>query len=252
MKTGLDNSDLAVIWNISCTPGESELGVHDFALFMHFLKHRVNGGELPSEIDAAQRAHYLGVSETAMETVPREMPPIEHSEPVVETSAYHQRDASESATAAADAPGVNGDRLRIFIESVANIKEAGRMESTHFTVTLVDGEGTPIEPSQNTPIGVETAPDGVMRVRGGVTLNSVPQEWPEGSAVMLELRHYKQKEKKMSTRCWSFMEKESIRPGLFGLPLAAKPADTKRRKVKLYNKGNPDLKIRFSYVGVGE
>ena len=36
VKTGLDNSDLAVIWNISCTPGESELGVHDFALFMHF------------------------------------------------------------------------------------------------------------------------------------------------------------------------------------------------------------------------
>ena len=123
-------------------------------------------------------------------------------------------------------PGVNGDRLRIFIESVANVKEAAKMDSTHFTVTLVDGEGTPIEPSQNTPIGVEeTAPDGVMRVHGGVTLNSVPQEWPEGSAVMLELRHYKQKEKKMSTRCWSFMEKESIRQGLFGLPLAAKPAD---------------------------
>ena len=182
---------------------------------------------------------------------------MEQPPPIPETSAYeHHRDEAEGAAAAAaavPAPGVNGDRLRIFIESVANVKEAAKMDSTHFTVTLVDGEGTPIEPSQNTPIGVEeTAPDGVMRVHGGVTLNSVPQEWPEGSAVMLELRHYKQKEKKMSTRCWSFMEKESIRQGLFGLPLAAKPADPKRRKVKLYNKGNPDLKIRFSYVGVGE
>lgn len=256
VKTGLDNSDLAVIWNISCTPGESELRVHDFALFMHFLKHRVNGGELPSEIDAAQRAHYLGVSEMVVEPA-GEMPPMEQPPPILETSAYeHHRDEAEGAAAAAaavPAPGVNGDRLRIFIESVANVKEAAKMDSTHFTVTLVDGEGTPIEPSQNTPIGVEeTAPDGVMRVHGGVTLNSVPQEWPEGSAVMLELRHYKQKEKKMSTRCWSFMEKESIRQGLFGLPLAAKPADPKRRKVKLYNKGNPDLKIRFSYVGVGE
>lgn len=255
-KTGLDNSDLAVIWNISCTPGASELSMHDFALFMHFLKHRVNGGELPYEVDAERRAYFLGAPEMI------EQPPspptiyaetVEDSDQMPAPSTYQTSFNEASTSNAASAPqNASGDRLRIFIESVANVKEASKMSSAHFGVTLVDGEGTPIEPSQNTPIGVQVGPDDVMRVQGGVTLNSLPAEWPEGSAVVLELRHYKQKEKKMSTRCWSFMEKESIRPGLFGLPLAAKPADTKRRKVKLYNKGNPDLKIRFSVVGRDE
>jgi hypothetical protein len=255
-KTGLDNSDLAVIWNISCTPGASELSMHDFALFMHFLKHRVNGGELPYEVDAERRAYFLGAPEMI------EQPPspptiyaetVEDSDQMPAPSTYQTSFNEASTSNAASAPqNASGDRLRIFIESVANVKEASKMSSAHFGVTLVDGEGTPIEPSQNTPIGVQVGPDDVMRVQGGVTLNSLPAEWPEGSAVVLELRHYKQKEKKMSTRCWSFMEKESIRLGLFGLPLAAKPADTKRRKVKLYNKGNPDLKIRFSFVGRDE
>ena len=70
---------------------------------MHFLKHRVNGGELPSEIDAAQRAHYLGVSEMVVEPA-GEMPPMEQPPPIPETSAYeHQRDEAEGAAAAAAA-----------------------------------------------------------------------------------------------------------------------------------------------------
>ena len=243
-KTGLDNSDLAIIWNISCTAGASELSMDDFALFMHFLKHRVNGGVLPEQISAEERAYYLGQSEVE----------VAHSPAHIE--AYAEETGAPSSSAGPSAPerqtsmsSRESNRLKIFIESVANVKDAAKMSSTHFSVTLVDGEGTPLEPSQNTAIGVQTSPDGVMRVQSGVTLNSIPENWPEGSAVILELKHFKEKEKKMSTRCWSFMEKDAVRAGLFGLPLAAKPSDAKRRKVKFYNKGNPDLKVRFTLVG---
>ena len=241
-KTGLDNSDLAIIWNISSTPGASELSMPDFALFMHFLKHRVNGGELPNpdDVDAARRAYLLGVSETT------EQP---SSPPTILAETGDQEGREERRRSDVEPEAVNARaRLRVFVESVTNVKDAQKMSSTHFSITLVDVEGTPIEPSQNTPISDQVGPDGVLRIQGGVILNSVPSEWPEGSAVVLELRHYKQKEKKMSTRCWSFMEKDSVRPGLFGLPLAAKPADAKRRKVKLYNSGNPDLKVRFTVL----
>lgn len=52
--------------------------------------------------------------------------------------------------------------------------------------------------------------------------------------------------------CWLFMEKEFICFGLFGFFFVVKFADTKRRKVKLYNKGNLDLKICFFFVGWDE
>ena len=54
---------------------------------------------------------------------------------------------------------------------------------------------------------------------------------------LIELRHFKKKENKVSTRCWSFMEKESVRPGLFGLPLAKKLLIL--HNATLFNKGTP-------------
>ena len=243
-KTGLANADLATIWNLSCTTGASELNVQDFAIFMHFLKHRVNGGDLPESMDDEKRAYLLGLPYP--EDEPPSPPAAIYTDTVEDEEDQPMHPTPIAERGSAELSIGSPSRLRIFIESVANVKDSEKMSSSHFSVTLVDGEGTPLEPSQNTPIGVQIGPEGLMRVQSGVTLNSIPDQWPEGSAVVLELRHFKDKEKKMSTRCWSFMEKDSIRQGLFGLPLAVKPADTKRRKVKLYNKGNPDLKIRFT------
>ena len=127
--------------------------MHDFALFMHFMKHRVNGGVLPYEVDAERRAYFLGAPEMI------EQPPspptiyaetVEDSDQMPAPSTYQTSFNEASTSNAASAPqNASGDRLRIFIESVANVKEASKMSSAHFGVTLVDGEGTPIEPSQN-------------------------------------------------------------------------------------------------------
>ena len=140
-------------------------------------------------------------------------------------------------------------RLKVFIDSVANVKDASKMQQVHCKVCLVDTNGQELEQPQNTAVGARPGNDNnSLILQNAVTLSSAPSTWPAGSAVLIELRHFKKKENKVSTRCWSFMEKESVRPGLFGLPLAKKPADPLRQRVALFNKGTPDLKLRFSFV----
>ena len=140
-------------------------------------------------------------------------------------------------------------RLKVFIDSVANVKDASKMQQVHCKVSLVDTNGQELERPQNTAVGARPGNDASsLTIQNAVTLSSAPATWPAGSAVLIELRHFKKKDNKVSTRCWSFMEKESVRPGLFGLQLAKKPADPLRQKVSLFNKGTPDLKLRFSFV----
>jgi hypothetical protein len=71
----------------------------------------------------------------------------------------------------------------------------------------------------------------------------------EGAAIILELRHFKSKDKKMSTKCWAFVPREMIKPGhRVELATLAKPADPRCKKCKNFNKGAPDLRVRFEVV----
>ena len=58
----------------------------------------------------------------------------------------------------------------------------------------------------------------------------------EGAAIFYEFKHYKPRKKKISTRCWSFMEmaelqrdKESV------LEIYHKPTDFKKKKLNLHS-----------------
>ena len=165
----------------------------------------------------------------------------------------HQESSPTLARTSANVSNDDGvgqpQRLKVFIDSVANVKDASKMQQVHCKVSLVDTNGQELERPQNTAVGARPGNDASsLTIQNAVTLSSAPATWPAGSAVLIELRHFKKKDNKVSTRCWSFMEKESVRPGLFGLPLAKKPADPLRQKVSLFNKGTPDLKLRFSFV----
>ena len=274
-KTGLPNEKLAGMWNASCTSDGSSLGLGDFCVFMHLLKHALNGGSMPDfRIEGSFREEMLGadiINEEARVTNEAKGSFLKDEESETEKSAkeqqqqkqqqQQQQQASPTRRSAggqhsptrrgSDALPIEGQsqRLKVFIDSVANVKDASKMQQVHCKVSLVDTNGQELEQPQNTAVGARPGNDAnSLTLQNAVTLSSAPATWPAGSAVLIELRHFKKKENKVSTRCWSFMEKESVRPGLFGLPLAKKPADPLRQRVALFNKGTPDLKLRFSFV----
>ena len=301
-KTGLPNEKLAGMWNASCTSDGSSLGLGDFCVFMHLLKHALNGGSMPDfRIEGSFREEMLGAdivneearvtneakgsflkdeeSETEKSAKEQQQqkqqqqqqqqsmpPPVNiatppHAQSQQQQQQQQQQQASPTRRSAggqhsptrrgSDALPIEGQsqRLKVFIDSVANVKDASKMQQVHCKVSLVDTNGQELEQPQNTAVGARPGNDAnSLTLQNAVTLSSAPATWPAGSAVLIELRHFKKKENKVSTRCWSFMEKESVRPGLFGLPLAKKPADPLRQRVALFNKGTPDLKLRFSFV----
>ena len=300
-KTGLPNEKLAGMWNASCTSDGSSLGLGDFCVFMHLLKHALNGGTMPDfRIEGSFREEMLGAdivneearvtneakgsflkdeeSETEKSAKEQQQqkqqqqqqqqsmpPPVNIATPPHAQSQQQQQQQQQQASPTrrsaggqhsptrrgSDALPIEGQsqRLKVFIDSVANVKDASKMQQVHCKVSLVDTNGQELEQPQNTAVGARPGNDAnSLTLQNAVTLSSAPATWPAGSAVLIELRHFKKKENKVSTRCWSFMEKESVRPGLFGLPLAKKPADPLRQRVALFNKGTPDLKLRFSFV----
>ena len=53
----------------------------------------------------------------------------------------------------------------------------------------------------------------------------------------------------MSTKCWGFVPRDMVRAGnSVEVPTLQKPADPKRKKVKNFNRGAPDLKLRFEAI----
>ena len=225
-NAGLAQSDLSQIWQLVAKPGAATLGEDDFCLFMHVLKHRVNGGELPPALDADERARIFALSggENAAMDAPAPTP--------------------EPAAASPPPPRA----ITAVIESFGGVKDGAKLSNLNVAATLVDAAGTPLEPAQSTPMGAATPrSDGTIVFDAPVTFRATHGSLPPGSALVLELRHFKAKEKKMSTRCWAFATGEQVAPGVgVELPAMQKPTDTKRKKVKPLNKGAPDVRIRFA------
>lgn len=62
-------------------------------------------------------------------------------------------------------------------------------------------------------------------------------------------RYIKAKDKKMSVKCWAFVPMSSVKLGASAaVSTLVKPADPRRRKIKPFNKGAPDVRVRFLAV----
>lgn len=126
------------------------------------------------------------------------------------------------------------------------IKDAMRYVDPFLTVSLVDRNGQLVEPSQDTPCSRRLKP---LYVDFGIDVHiQTPVESvPEGSALVLEFKHFKASKQKISTRCFGVLEmnnldamptsKQSGRNIIskeYKLELCKKPTDFKRAKCEAF------------------
>lgn len=69
-----------------------------------------------------------------------------------------------------------------------------------------------IEESQDTPVMNEREPSAIT-FNTTIQIQRPLEEIPGGSAIFFEFKHYKPKKAITSTKCFSFMEMDEIKPG---------------------------------------
>ena len=72
--------------------------------------------------------------------------------------------------------------------------------------------GKDLEAVQTTPVASERETSYVI-FNDEVEIQSPLEEMPSGAAIFFEFKHYKPKKGTTSTRCFSFMEMDEVKPG---------------------------------------
>lgn len=114
------------------------------------------------------------------------------------------------------------------------LKDAEDYVDPRVTVCVYDPYGNPMESEQDTPLA--TSKKG-MHVHFGfrVHIQTPVRKMKEANAaVFFEFKHWKPKKKKISTRCFAFLEMDELKEGAIALEQYKKPTDTKRKKLKLH------------------
>ncbi|KAF4664117.1 hypothetical protein FOL47_005282 [Perkinsus chesapeaki] len=141
---------------------------------------------------------------------------FQHASPIPEeggikhTSDFNDRDVSDFHQSHAALSEVHGTVVAVRIEGWG-LKDAQSYVDPITTVSVVDPNQTVIC-SVDTHISKERRVNHVLfqeRVYLGVSLEEMQRTC---GAIFFEFKHYKPKKKKVSTRCWSFMELEELKP----------------------------------------
>ena len=64
---------------------------------------------------------------------------------------------------------------------------------------------------------------------------------------MFEFKHFKEGKKKISTKCWAFLEREDLKEGRPLLELYKKPTDLKRKRLSLLSIKELYLNVRVEF-----
>ena len=118
------------------------------------------------------------------------------------------------------------------------------MKQVMLTLSIADSEGKILE-SQDCCVIETLLEDGVYKTSCPETFFALKmKDIPKKSAFILELKHYKHKAEKFSTKCWSYVESAELFEWLLmedktlraaNLPLGAKPMDPTRKNWVNYN-----------------
>ena len=224
-KTGLDQRDLSAMWQLVATPGSPTLSRDDFSLFMHPAAPRQRRST--SRVDASRRPGSLAGRERATRRTTRRTTVDDPS-----------NDPSSPSKHQPTHRGRRGD--------FGGIKDGSKLANMH--VAGAGGRGRRAAGPATAPMGAATAKrDGRVVFDAPVTTRATHGSLPPGAAMLFELRHFKAKEKKMSVKCWAFAPAEDIAPGARGeYPTLTKPTDPTRKKTRRFNKGAPDVRVRFA------
>ena len=128
------------------------------------------------------------------------------------------------------------DRIGMCVMSFSNLKRPQDMKRVMLTLSIVTSDGKILESHDCREIETRLE-DGMYKTFGAeIIFASKMKDIPRNSAFILELKHYKDKYDKLSTKCWSYIETDNLAKVLSSegktkvhLPLGAKPMDPTRR-----------------------
>jgi len=142
---------------------------------------------------------------------------------------------------------VTGTVVSLRIERIG-LKDAQEYIDPFMTVLVADPR-TNLLDAHDTPIAKERRATHVMfdhQVYLNISLEDMQRQ---GAALFFEFKHYKPKKKKISTRCWAFMELSELkRDEEIVLEIYHKPTDLKKKKIKLHSEKPLYLHVFATFV----
>ncbi|XP_061174465.1 axin interactor, dorsalization-associated protein B-like [Saccostrea echinata] len=121
--------------------------------------------------------------------------------------------------------------LTVKIERIG-LKDATQYIEPYITVSVRDATGTELTASQDTPVATKKENKSIV-FNEEVHIQKSIESLPNGFSIFFEFKHFKPKKNMISTKCWAFMEKDEVKEGPVALELYQKPADYKRKNIKL-------------------
>jgi len=129
---------------------------------------------------------------------------------------------------------VKGTVVCFRIEKIG-LKDAQDYIDPYMTILVADNKQNLLD-SRDTPVAADKRATHVAfncQVYLNVSLEDMHRQ---GAAIFFEFKHYKPKKKKVSTRCWAFMELSELKPDEeMVLEIYHKPTDLKKKKLNLHS-----------------
>ncbi|XP_062609069.1 axin interactor, dorsalization-associated protein-like, partial [Saccostrea cucullata] len=122
--------------------------------------------------------------------------------------------------------------LTVKIEIIGFKKDATQYIEPYITVSVRDATGTELTAAQDTPVATKKESKCIV-FNEEVHIQKSIESLPNGFSIFFEFKHFKPKKNMISTKCWAFMERDEVKEGPVALELYQKPADYKRKNIKL-------------------